>query len=191
MSSLPREQQSLAGGILSAVNKLLSNIALSISTAVYYAGVSAAGDANEDGLAGYKAAFWMLVGIAGVNLLLVPFLRIERKVMEESKPLTEKEGDGKEEKEKDLESGLVRDGGSLEKDMPRDSGFSAELERDFEGILDRVRERGPEMELKMDLEKPLEKGLEQATEKKNPSETSNSAQEKETDKRTRRRSRSL
>ncbi|KAL4866051.1 hypothetical protein BDV12DRAFT_187674 [Aspergillus spectabilis] len=89
MSSLPREQQSLAGGILSAVNKLLSNIALSISTAVYYAGTNAA-QSDENELAGYRAAFWMLVAIAGVNLLLVPFLKIEKKVMEDTTPLTEK-----------------------------------------------------------------------------------------------------
>ncbi|KAL4886518.1 major facilitator superfamily domain-containing protein [Aspergillus karnatakaensis] len=87
MSSLPREQQSLAGGILSAVNKLLSNIVLSVSTAVYYAGQKAA-KSDENGLAGYRAAFWLLVGIAGVNLLLVPFLKIEKKVMEDTRPLT-------------------------------------------------------------------------------------------------------
>ncbi|KAL4917620.1 major facilitator superfamily [Aspergillus aurantiobrunneus] len=92
MSSLPREQQSLAGGILSAVNKLLSNIALSVSTAVYYAGQQA-GQVDENGLPGYRAAFWMLVAVAGVNILLVPFLRIEKKVMEDTAPLTESETD--------------------------------------------------------------------------------------------------
>jgi hypothetical protein len=98
MSSLPREQQSLAGGILSAVNRLLSNITLSISTAVYYAGSQKQTTRGDDtGLGGYKAAFWMLVGIAGVNLLLVPFLKIER-ISEagtldvtDREPLTEKE----------------------------------------------------------------------------------------------------
>ncbi|KAL2818300.1 major facilitator superfamily-domain-containing protein [Aspergillus granulosus] len=91
MSSLPRDQQSLAGGILSAVNKLLSNIALSISTAVYYAGQKHAarnGD-DSDGLAGYRAAFWMLVAIAGLNLVMVPFLRIRKVVPEDTRPLTE------------------------------------------------------------------------------------------------------
>ncbi|KAL3463287.1 major facilitator superfamily-domain-containing protein [Aspergillus heterothallicus] len=111
MSSLPRDQQSLAGGILSAVNKLLSNIALSISTAVYYAGQKRAarnGD-DSDGLAGYRAAFWMLVGIAGVNLLLVSFLRIKKVGLEDTRPLTEQEGSSEEgleenkEKEKEKE----------------------------------------------------------------------------------------
>ncbi|KAL4989259.1 major facilitator superfamily-domain-containing protein [Aspergillus falconensis] len=111
MSSLPREQQSLAGGILSAVNRLLSNITLSISTAVYYAGSqrqAARGDGTR--LGGYKAAFWMLVGIAGVNLLLVPLLKIERRVLEagaqeetDRAPLTEK-GMEKEEREEKTES---------------------------------------------------------------------------------------
>ncbi|KAL3447107.1 major facilitator superfamily-domain-containing protein [Aspergillus insuetus] len=96
MSSLPRHQQSLAGGILSAVNKLLSNIALSISTAVYYAGQKHAArngtDGNSDDFAGYRAAFWLLVAIAGVNLALVPFLRIKRVEMEDIKSPTEEEG---------------------------------------------------------------------------------------------------
>jgi hypothetical protein len=95
MSSLPRHQQSLAGGILSAVNKLLSNIALSISTAVYYAGQKHAArngtDGDSDDFAGYRAAFWLLVAIAGVNLALVPFLRIKRVEMEDMKPPTEEE----------------------------------------------------------------------------------------------------
>jgi hypothetical protein len=89
MSSLPRHQQSLAGGILSAVNKLLSNIALSISTAVYYAGQKHAARNGTDGVsddfAGYRAAFWMLVAIAGINLALVPFLRIKKVAMEDMK----------------------------------------------------------------------------------------------------------
>ncbi|KAL4742901.1 major facilitator superfamily [Aspergillus similis] len=84
MSSLPREQQSLAGGILSAVNRLLSNITLSISTAVYYAGSQKQTARSDD------------TGL-GVNLLLVPFLKIERRVFEagalvmDRAPLTEKE----------------------------------------------------------------------------------------------------
>ncbi|KAL3486254.1 major facilitator superfamily-domain-containing protein [Aspergillus germanicus] len=96
MSSLPRHQQSLAGGILSAVNKLLSNIALSISTAVYYAGQKHATrngtDGDSDDFAGYRAAFWLLVAIAGVNLALVPFLRIKKVEMEDMKRPTEEDG---------------------------------------------------------------------------------------------------
>ncbi|KAL2795792.1 major facilitator superfamily domain-containing protein [Aspergillus keveii] len=96
MSSLPRHQQSLAGGILSAVNKLLSNIALSISTAVYYAGQKHTArngtDGDSDDFAGYRAAFWLLVAIAGVNLALVPFLRIKKVEMEDMKRPTEEEG---------------------------------------------------------------------------------------------------
>jgi hypothetical protein len=96
MSSLPRHQQSLAGGILSAVNKLLSNIALSISTAVYYAGQKHTArngtDGDSDDFAGYRAAFWLLVAIAGVNLALVPFLRIKKVEMENMKRPTEEEG---------------------------------------------------------------------------------------------------
>ncbi|KAL5002676.1 major facilitator superfamily-domain-containing protein [Aspergillus recurvatus] len=114
MSSLPREQQSLAGGILSAVNRLLSNITLSISTAVYYAGSQRQAARGDDtGLGGYKAAFWMIVGIAGVNLLLVPFLKIERRELEagaleeaDRAPLTEKgmEKEGRKGKTESAES---------------------------------------------------------------------------------------
>ncbi|KAL4953460.1 major facilitator superfamily-domain-containing protein [Aspergillus filifer] len=90
MSSLPRSQQSLASGILSAFNKLLSNIALSISTAVFDAGQKRvrAGSADDiNGYGGYRAAFWMLVGIAGVNLVLVPWVKITKGVLEDEEPL--------------------------------------------------------------------------------------------------------
>ncbi|KAL4959593.1 major facilitator superfamily-domain-containing protein [Aspergillus stella-maris] len=109
MSSLPRSQQSLAGGILSAVNKLLSNIALSISTAVFDAGQKRvrAGSADDvHGFGGYRAAFWMLVGIAGVNLVLVPWVRIEKGVLEDEEPLR-----GGRVSDVDVESGVERDGG--------------------------------------------------------------------------------
>ncbi|KAL4942340.1 hypothetical protein BDV06DRAFT_235503 [Aspergillus oleicola] len=139
MSSLPRHQQSLAGGILSAVNKLLSNIALSISTAVFDAGQKRvrAGSADDvTGLGGYRAAFWMLVGIAGLNLLLVPWLRIEKGILEDEEPLrgemvsdvergdVEKEAEVEGEKEKSEKNGNER-----ENEEEKDAGIETETEK--------------------------------------------------------------
>ncbi|KAJ0425685.1 major facilitator superfamily-domain-containing protein [Aspergillus carlsbadensis] len=130
MSSLPRHQQSLAGGILSAVNKLLSNIALSISTAVYYAGQTHAArngtDGDGDEFAGYRAAFWLLVGIAGVNLALVPFLRIKRIAMKDMRPLAEEENTNNSGPSSGSEEGLGE--GFVEMKEEKDEGKMGKME---------------------------------------------------------------
>jgi hypothetical protein len=81
MSSLPQERQSLAGGILSAVNKIFSNVALTISTAAYATDISrtTAGVGQLRLEKGYSGAFWVSVVLAVVDLLLVFFLRADGK----------------------------------------------------------------------------------------------------------------
>ena len=147
MSSLPRSQQSLAGGILSAVNKLLSNIALSISTAVFDAGVKRvrAGSADDvNGFGGYRAAFWMLVGIAGVNLLLVPWVRIQRGVLEDEELLRGSDADV----DVDVERGVEK--GSGEKGNGEKSGRQSGEDTDAgNGI-------GTDTETKKGLHKKME-----------------------------------
>ncbi|KAL4791774.1 major facilitator superfamily domain-containing protein [Aspergillus venezuelensis] len=147
MSSLPRSQQSLAGGILSAVNKLLSNIALSISTAVFDAGQKRvrAGSANDiNGFAGYRAAFWMLVGIAGMNLLLVPWVRIKRGGLEDEEPLR-----GERVSDVDVERGVERgkgEKGEGEKGK-RQSGENADAGNEIE--TDTETERGVQKKMEV------------------------------------------
>ncbi|GAB1213980.1 hypothetical protein ATERTT37_003136 [Aspergillus terreus] len=81
MSSLPQERQSLAGGILSAVNKIFSNVALTISTAAYATDIrrTTAGVGQLRLEKGYSGAFWVSVVLAVVDLFLVFFLRADGK----------------------------------------------------------------------------------------------------------------
>lgn len=81
MSSLPQERQSLAGGILSAVNKIFSNVALTISTAAYATDIrrTTAGVGQLRLEKGYSGAFWLSVVLAVVDLFLVFFLRADGK----------------------------------------------------------------------------------------------------------------
>jgi hypothetical protein len=73
MSSLPPSQQSLAGGIFNTVSKLVSNIGLGITTAIYNA------VRNEGGSSvtrPYAATYWFATAIAGVAIFTVPFLKL-------------------------------------------------------------------------------------------------------------------
>jgi MFS family permease len=77
MSSLPSEQQSVAGGIFNTVTKISSSIGLGISTAVF-TGVS---DSIDGGLHApfhaYQATFWVALAGAGLALFFLPFLTIQ------------------------------------------------------------------------------------------------------------------
>lgn len=79
MSSLPEAQKSLAGAILSAVNKVFSNISLTISTAVHTADMqrTSAGIGKLHLEKGYSGAFWVSVALAVVDLVLVFFLKAD------------------------------------------------------------------------------------------------------------------
>lgn len=73
MSSLPPSEQSLAGGIFNTVSKLVSNVGLGISTAIFNA-VRDQGGASV--IKPYLATYWFATTIAGVAILLVPFLKL-------------------------------------------------------------------------------------------------------------------
>ncbi|KAF9885063.1 hypothetical protein FE257_000794 [Aspergillus nanangensis] len=79
MASLPETQKSLAGGILTAVNKVFSNIGLTVTTAAYTADRqrSAGRETRAGPDAGYSAAFWVSVGLAVLDLVLVCFLKAD------------------------------------------------------------------------------------------------------------------
>lgn len=73
MSSLPPSQQSLAGGIFNTVSKLVSNIGLGISTAIYNAVRNQGG---SSAIRPYASTYWFATAIAGAAILLVPFLKL-------------------------------------------------------------------------------------------------------------------
>ncbi|OKL62154.1 hypothetical protein UA08_02382 [Talaromyces atroroseus] len=73
MSSLPPSQQSLAGGIFNTVSKLVSNVGLGVTTAIYNAVRNQGGSSV---IRPYAATYWFATAIAGVAILTVPFLKI-------------------------------------------------------------------------------------------------------------------
>jgi hypothetical protein len=75
MSSLPPNQQSLAGGIFNTVTKLCSAIGLGISASIYNA-ESTGKAALQTTIKPYQSLFWFCVAVSGVSLCFVPFLTI-------------------------------------------------------------------------------------------------------------------
>ncbi|KAF5858457.1 hypothetical protein ETB97_004396 [Aspergillus alliaceus] len=80
MSSLPAEQQSIAGGIFQTVTKLCVAIGMGISTAIFDAvktnGTATSGYFKGDPIEPYSAAFLYCAGIAALGIPLCAFLRI-------------------------------------------------------------------------------------------------------------------
>lgn len=75
MSSLPPNQQSLAGGIFNTVTKICSAVGLGISASVYNA-ESTGMEALQTTLRPYSMVFWFCVASAAASLFFVPFLTI-------------------------------------------------------------------------------------------------------------------
>ena len=80
MSSLPKEQQSVAGGIFQTVTRLTMTVGYGVATAVFNTvskhsnlGSYYKGDTETQP---YAATFWFSTACAGLSLLLVPFLTI-------------------------------------------------------------------------------------------------------------------
>ena len=115
MSSLPRHQQSVAGGIFNTVTKLCNTIGLGITTAIFTS-MSASTSAKQpssptDALTPYLACFWFSCASAGLSICLVPFLRIGTqggKVGGKGEP--DEKGVSVEEKSTDLILGLEETG---------------------------------------------------------------------------------
>ena len=76
MSSLPSDQQSVAGGLFNTVIRLVATVGLAVQTSIF----EGAGGASEgpDSLKyrPYQATFWVSLAGAVVGLALVPFLTI-------------------------------------------------------------------------------------------------------------------
>jgi MFS family permease len=78
MSSLPSEQQSVAGGLFNTVVRLSATVMLGIQTSIYN---SAGGTAQGEGSLKYRAyqtTFWASTVAAVLALFLVPFITIGR-----------------------------------------------------------------------------------------------------------------
>ncbi|KAE8403212.1 major facilitator superfamily domain-containing protein [Aspergillus pseudonomiae] len=82
MSSLPPEQQSIAGGIFQTVTKLCVAIGMGISTAIFDAvqarGTTTTGYFKNDPIEPYSATFLYCAGIASLGIPLCAFLKIGR-----------------------------------------------------------------------------------------------------------------
>ncbi|KAF4536093.1 Aminotriazole resistance protein [Lasiodiplodia theobromae] len=81
MSSLPPQQQSIAGGIFQTVTKLCVTIGMGISTAIFDAvvarGTATSGYFANDPIEPYAATFLYCAGIAAVGIPLCAFLKID------------------------------------------------------------------------------------------------------------------
>jgi len=78
MSSLPKEQQSVAGGLFNTVTRLAATVGVGIQTSVYN---SAGGSAQGKGALlyrPYQATYWVSLVGSVMALFLVPFLTIGR-----------------------------------------------------------------------------------------------------------------
>lgn len=75
MSSLPPNQQSIAGGIFNTVSKLCNNLGLGIATSV---SSSIAGEmtASTSAIRPYLAVYWFAAACAGLSVFMVPFLTL-------------------------------------------------------------------------------------------------------------------
>lgn len=80
MSSMPPEQQSLAGGVFNTVLKICTAIGLGISASIYNAESSTtsnSGGALQTGVKPYRSVFIFCAGSAALGLMFVPFLTIK------------------------------------------------------------------------------------------------------------------
>lgn len=73
MSSLPPSEQSLAGGIFNTVSKLVSNVGLGVTTAIYNAVRDQGGSSV---IRPYLSTYWFATAVAGIAIFLVPFLKL-------------------------------------------------------------------------------------------------------------------
>jgi hypothetical protein len=113
MSSLPPNQQSLAGGIFNTVTKLCSAIGLGISASIYNA-ESTGKAALQTTIKPYQSLFWFCVAVSGFSLCFVPFLTIgtqgqESKASSVADFVVEKKKGKSNEDGKRLESLVVQD----------------------------------------------------------------------------------
>lgn len=79
MSSMPRDYQSIAGGLLQTVSRLGAAVGLGITTAIFD-GIERSPPRSGlhvgDEIAPYSGTFWFSFAAAALSVFVVPFLRI-------------------------------------------------------------------------------------------------------------------
>ena len=78
MSTLPREQQSVAGGLFNTVTRLSATVGLGVQTSVYNSLGGSAFGPSAQLYRPYQSTFWVSLVGAVVALFLVPFVTIKR-----------------------------------------------------------------------------------------------------------------
>lgn len=76
MSSLPSEQQSVAGGMFQTVTRLATTVGLGIATTVFAAAGGSTEVSDSVPWRPYQSTFWVSLVGAVIALLLTPFLTI-------------------------------------------------------------------------------------------------------------------
>lgn len=79
MSALPREQQSVAGGIFQTITRLCLTIGFGLTTALFDAvqqSPPTTGYHANDPIAPYSAVFWFATAASGFSFVFLPFLKI-------------------------------------------------------------------------------------------------------------------
>lgn len=78
MSTLPRDQQSVAGGLFNTVTRLSTTVGLGVQTSVYNSLGGSAFGSGAQLYRPYQSTFWVSLAGAAFALFLVPFVTIER-----------------------------------------------------------------------------------------------------------------
>jgi len=78
MSALPREQQSVAGGLFTTVTRLSATVGLGVQTSIYNSLGGSAYGSGAELWRPYQSTFWVSLVGAVVALFLVPFVTIKR-----------------------------------------------------------------------------------------------------------------
>ncbi|KAJ9633039.1 hypothetical protein H2204_007429 [Knufia peltigerae] len=78
MSSLPSEQQSVAGGLINTVIRLGATVGLGVQTSIYNSAGGSAQGADALKYRPYQTTFWVALVGAAAAIFLVPFLTIGR-----------------------------------------------------------------------------------------------------------------
>ena len=78
MSSVPSEQQSVAGGLFNTCSRLAGTIGIAVQTSVFNAVGGSAEGADALKYRPYQATMWVSLVGAVIGLVLVPFTTIGR-----------------------------------------------------------------------------------------------------------------
>jgi hypothetical protein len=78
MSSLPKGQQSVAGGMFNTITRLVTSVGLAVQTAVYSGSGGTSAGPNSLRYRPYQATVWVALAGTCVGLALTPWLTLGR-----------------------------------------------------------------------------------------------------------------